>query len=737
VSSRVVKPLVGVTSIALVLTAFWFALDSTSPGPLSNAHAQDPSLLASDGCDLCHGSVLTGMRAACADCHAEVDAQVSEGRGFHGALDDGADCAECHGEHHGRAFEPVGRRSFALAGFAERDDYDHGGLAFQPDGAHAELTCAQCHAHADDTVLAAGTTRFLGLDGRCDTCHEDPHEGRMVDACSTCHDQGHAFDDFAEYAHTAEFPLTGGHGRSDCLDCHARDGAHAIEVLVTPDAPPARGCAACHEDPHRAGFSAGAARITGRAVEASCELCHDAAHDGFVEGADAFSPALHAATGFALDAPHDVLACADCHADGYAFGDAPPRAADDCAACHADPHGDQFDGTGCLDCHAAERFVPVAFGLDDHAASAFPLTGTHAAVSCADCHREPPAGDPRAFRGTPQDCGACHADAHAGAFAGTGCGECHDTTLFADVAHTDFEHGPRTGFALDGAHARATCESCHRRTPAPDAAWRTFGRVADVFGEPTGDCATCHADAHDGRLLDTDGCDDCHVTESFRLLLAGRFEHARSTGVELRGAHAEADCAACHARTPVPDAAHRTFGRARAIFGEPLDDCSTCHADPHGGTFANTGRTDCARCHDETRFAPARPGSFEHAAATGYALDGPHAAPDCAACHPRTTGGRFGRAPGTDCAACHVDPHVGQFTRGGRTDCARCHADATTLVFDHQRDARFALDEQHARLDCNACHVRWPLPGGGDAVRYRPLGTECGACHAPSGGAPR
>jgi hypothetical protein len=95
-------------------------------------------------------------------------------------------------------------------------------------------------------------------------------------------------------------------------------------------------------------------------------------------------------------------------------------------------------------------------------------------------------------------------------------------------------------------------------------------------------------------------------------------------------------------------------------------------------------------------------------------------------------GRTFGRAAGRACADCHDDPHAAQFAVAGVTDCARCHASngAFELVdFDHARDTRFALDAQHARLACSACHVPWATAAGERVVRYKPLGTQCADCH--------
>ena len=138
--------------------------------------------------------------------------------------------------------------------------------------------------------------------------------------------------------------------------------------------------------------------------------------------------------------------------------------------------------------------------------------------------------------------------------------------------------------------------------------------------------------------------------------------------------------------------------------------------------------------------------SFDHALWTNEILTGKHATASCNDCHRREK--PRGRAPAPfkpaprECAACHADPHAGQFATdapvdgkaaGGKTDCARCHKNNDSFkpaVFDHQKDSRFPLDADHAKLDCTACHK--PVDVGGRAVvRYKPLGTKCADCHDP------
>ncbi len=62
-------------------------------------------------------------------------------------------------------------------------------------------------------------------------------------------------------------------------------------------------------------------------------------------------------------------------------------------------------------------------------------------------------------------------------------------------------------------------------------------------------------------------------------------------------------------------------------------------------------------------------------------------------------------------------------------DCARCHDTVDWLAekFDHDRDSRFSLAGAHAKVACRACHK---APAGEPLTVFRPLATECVACHA-------
>ncbi|MBL8756252.1 MAG: cytochrome c3 family protein [Planctomycetes bacterium] len=673
---------VGILSAVAVLLLVVAATGKQSPGRVTSVHGRIAELVGGEACAKCHGGWFGDMRSSCAECHGDVATQIAARRGLHGTLSPelaGA-CATCHGEHHGDDFPLVNRLAWSQAGVADPAAFDHARVGYTMAGRHLELRCSECHPHADAKLLPEGAKRFLGQSQDCASCHQDPHQGRMQFECATCHEQA-TFAERRVADHERWLPLVGPHAAVGCRDCHGAGGPHALERLRPGAHAAARGCADCHPSPHSERFLAGNTAAAGVGPAQVCATCHAASLPAFADSRVTVTPAQHAHGGFPLATPHEGVACHRCHQPSAPWaGRHPGRGADDCFACHADPHGGQFAAaagtTRCLDCHAATHWAPHAFDRDRHARTALPLDGRHAEVGCAACHRE--VGDAsRSFRGTPSRCEQCHQDAHHGAFAGVErqqrlaasprgtCASCHGTTAFAQLDHSRFDHADWTGFAIDGAHGQIGCEDCHARTGQPDSTGRRFGRVP-AHGDGTDACATCHGDPHLGQFdragvpatLDgRTGCERCHDTASFRALPHG-FDHAAFTGFAMKGAHAQLDCTACHARLAVPTAEGRTWARAK----------------------------------------------------------------------------------GTACADCHTDPHAGQFERLGATDCNRCHKSTTTfatLSFRHNLDSRFPLGEQHEKVACAGCHKPEQV-GGRAVVRYKPLPTECVSCHGrEEGGAPQ
>jgi len=798
------RVLLGLASIALVVAFVMADLSRTSPGPLSSTHAAVSELAGGAGCAVCHGDGGTTMASACLACHDAIATQLDERSGFHGSFEvaTARECAACHLEHHGDELPLAGSLAFARAGVDPIESFAHDHVLFELHGRHTDLACVECHEAAEVEALREGQARFLGADQACASCHEDPHEGRYSNACATCHGQEHAFATVASFAHGDAFPLVGAHGRPGCAECHPDEGERSIGALAlaigADDHFRARRCADCHDDPHRGDFVAESAAFANVSTGDACTLCHDAVHDTFATDAG-FDERFHALSGFDLDAPHDALDCDACHARDLgpdaSFGERfPGRMRDDCAACHDDAHGGQFDtgstsafaGAVCIDCHTREAFAPHGFDLARHGATEFPLTGAHASADCASCHvPDHPTiegdGDPLVFADAGSSCSACHTDPHGGIFAGVlsesaeGCASCHTTTAFDAVA--DFDHAD-AHFELLGAHATLDCAACHAELDEPDALGRTFAHAA-VGPEGPEACGGCHADAHQGRfderlpralgpqeraalaqlIADRRGCARCHTETAFTDVRRGVFDHGAWTGYALDGAHDAIACQACHGDGARFDdgsssGGSRRLGFVHERFAGDLSTCATCHADPHGGAFDGihaidaAGRTGCARCHTTDTFELGPDTVFDHGLWTGFRLEASHAQVACADCHTEPRKGRgnegvaalgnaLGLVPGRACNDCHADPHVGQFATRGRTDCASCHPSPTSfkdLAFDHDTDSRFPLDAQHAKLDCAACHTTHTLPGGGEVVRYKPLGTNCADCHGFGGG---
>ncbi|HEX7485522.1 MAG TPA: hypothetical protein VF332_05180, partial [Vicinamibacterales bacterium] len=174
-------------------------------------------------------------------------------------------------------------------------------------------------------------------------------------------------------------------------------------------------------------------------------------------------------------------------------------------------------------------------------------------------------------------------------------------------------------------------------------------------------------------------------------------------------------CLACH--KPIADRIAAKKGVHRNVAGA----CEGCHAE-HAGA------------HAELR--PFDPRRFNHAAETGFALDGRHAplAQTCARCHKARSFLNTRAA----CVACHEDVHKG--TLG--PNCTTCHTTATPFVdarqqFDHSK-AKFALTGAHRTVNCTKCHVNRVFTGLKFASctdchrepHRQTFGTDCTSCHS-------
>jgi hypothetical protein len=600
---------------ALVWAAMPIAAASAqllSPGPLTRAHHE---LEGDANCGRCHSTGRGIDTQQCLSCHEDLGARIRAGQGFHGREHRGQSCGHCHVEHLG-ANAPLVRWP---GGSRERFDHAESGWALE--GAHRSLACARCH----DGRNRRGAPTFLGERRECTSCHQDPHEGRFGATCTTCHDQstwhsvrveGGAFD----HSHT-RFPLRGEHGDVACARCHGTPSRwRGIEFDQ---------CSDCHRDPHGGRFAQ------------PCASCH--VEDGWsvLDAIRLSHPGVSLANG------HASVACGQCHDQGL---DRPPATGTECVDCHRPVHQAQL-GRDCARCHASIRWsgLPRRVGLSAHERTPFELHGAHLEVECDRCH-DPSLPPNRRYRQLDFDqCRDCHAsgDPHRGAFAerdGGECGPCHTETGFRP-SRFGVELHATTRFPLEGRHESVPCIACHA-AEIP----RTWFRVDRQ------ECADCHENPHGDQFaaeMAAGGCAHCHDAAGWD---RPRIQHDTWP---LTGAHRLVHCDSCHAPTPED----RRVGRGASYRGVPRD-CAGCHEDVHAGHFAlSEPRHECADCHDTAAFEIP---SFDHAARTGFAIDGGHARLECSACHPsvRLEGGgqdeptvrwRLGYRR---CVDCHADPHA-------------------------------------------------------------------------------
>jgi hypothetical protein len=323
------------------------------------------------------------------------------------------------------------------------------------------------------------------------------------------------------------------------------------------------------------------------------------------------------------------------------------------------------------------------------------VTNAHAKLEqeCSQCHDRADRSRQAAL------CMNCHKDVAADVRSHTGfhgrlaaidtaqCKACHSEHLGRDadivkLSRPAFDHA-KTDFALVGAHASAGCEACH--TPGKK------------FREAPSGCSDCHKsdDPHGGKLGAT--CGNCHEPSAWDRV---RFDHDK-TKFELRDAHRDVACAACHA-------GNRYAGTPSA--------CASCHSpdDVHRGARGN----DCASCHTTAAWKTSK---FDHAKEARFPLTGAHAQVACQGCH--KTANPKDPLP-KDCAGCHRadDAHA---TRYGAA-CEKCHGTSAwkPATFDHTRDGHFELEGSHAKLGCNACHTA--------VLAKQKLSADCSSCHRTS-----
>lgn len=382
---------------------------------------------------------------------------------------------------------------------------------------------------------------------------------------------------------------------------------------------------------------------------------------------------LFALVGVALSSGGQMFSAGDLSAQaGETIGGVTSHAQiPECKACHSAPWESDTMADRCLSCHTdiADQMRNVA---QLHGA----ITQKLASLACRDCHFE-----------------------HRGA-----------TASLTDMGNNVFPHD-EFGYSLKGHQLTAkneafVCSDCHGAdisTFAPDSCQTCHNEIDIAFTQAHTlsfgtDCLACH-----------DGVDQ----------YGKNFNH-NSFPFQLIGKHAEATCTNCHL-----DA--RTVGDLQSV----PQDCYSCHFqdDEHAGAFG----TNCGICHSAQGWEPA---NFDHTL-SAFKLEGEHAGVACEDCHINNV---FKGTP-SDCYSCHQkdDEHGGGFG----TQCETCHTPSSwdDASVDHNQFA-FKLEGEHAEVSCEDCHVNNVFKGTPsdcyschqkDDEHGGQFGTDCSACHTPSG----
>ena len=365
--------------------------------------------------------------------------------------------------------------------------------------AHAQLegvgNCTQCHALGravpNDNCLACHTelrTRIQANTGfhaavrdkPCVECHKE-HHGRKF---ALMHFDTRSFDH-----RSTGFVLEGKHRQLECEKCHTKANVKARDVLLKMAEDThtylglSRDCISCHTDAHRG------------QVSTQCQQCHSF---------DAWKPVTrfdHAKAKFRLTGKHIQVSCSKCHKNDIENGKVMRLvglAFSTCAACHHDPHGGRFQNK-CESCHTTGGWDQGVARNFDHSTTRFALRGRHAAVRCEQCHESRrstmKAGDEFHIAKF-QHCSDCHADTHAGEFAGkVGSGQCETCHTEQGFSPSSFSHAT-ADFPLKGKHVSVPCGQCHTSYDKRSTARGPLTFHVVKFQR----CASCHADAHSGQF---------------------------------------------------------------------------------------------------------------------------------------------------------------------------------------------------------------------------------------------
>jgi hypothetical protein len=623
---------------------------------LTGAHATLP-------CAACHiNNVFKGTPATCYACHTSDFAGSNNPP--HVQLGLPHDCSTCHS-----TIDWLNAK------------FDHALFANYPlTGAHATLTCAQCHTNNNYTSTPTA----------CYSCHQTDFNGAtspnhasagFPTDCTLCHSTN-AWSPSTFNHSTGAFPLTGAHIAVPCAQCHTNNNYTTVPT----------DCYSCHKADYTGTTNPN--HVTA-GFPTTCATCHNTS---------SWTTATfdHNNTAFPLTGAHITVPCVQCHVNNNYT-----TLSTTCYGCHqADFTGTTNPAhvaagfpTDCTLCHTTSTWTTSTF---NHA-SVFPLTGAHATVPCAQCHTN------NNYTTLPTTCYGCHqADFtgttnpnHIAVAFPTTCDTCHTTTNWTSIT---FNHAVYANYPLTGMHATLTCAQCHTNN--------------NYSSTPTA-CYSCHQADFTGTTnpnhvasgFPTD-CSICHTTSGWS---PSSFNH-NNTAFPLTGAHTTVPCASCHTNNNYTTLPTTCYGCHQADWNGTTNPAHAAAGFP----------TTCDTCHTTTAWTGA---TFNHNN-TPFPLTGAHVTVACNLCHINNV---FAGTP-TDCYSCHKADFTGttnpnHVTAAWPTTCTTCHTTTAWIpaTLPASYHTFFPLNHGNANGVCATCHT--------NSSDYSVF--TCTGCHTAAATTPR
>jgi len=603
----------------------------------------------------------------CLDCH-NINAFSWSGSGFNHSffpLTEGHALNDCQACHTGTDYSNISSECFAC----HQTDYN---AASNPNHINADFStnCTECHttrpdwkpaefAAHDGQYFPVYSGKHAGTWDNCIECHTNPnnyasnsciicHDHNQADmddehdevggyvysdpACFECHPTGEAEGGFNH--NESNFPLTGAHITTDCLECHAN--GYAGTTLICED---------CHIDDYNQSTNPNHFAI---GIANDCETCHTTNPE--------WKPATFPTHNsyYALIGAHATIAtdCFTCHNGNY------NNTPNTCYACHTEDYNQtnnpdhqtaQFP-TDCESCHTQSVWVPSTF---DHDGLYFPIySGAHNGKwdQCSDCHTNPgnyaiftcltchEQGETNSehegitgYQYNSEACLACHPDGSGsggfnhnntnfpltGAHTSVDCNLCHEngysgtSTICSDCHQTDYNQSTNPNHSALG--ITNDCETCHTTNPdwqpATFPIHNSFYVLAGAHVAIANDCAVCH----NGNYNNTPNtCYGCHAPD-----------YNQTNNPPHQSAQFPTDCEMCHTQSVWVPSTFDHDGQYFPIYsgshnGE-WDQCSDCHTNP-----GNYSIFTCLPCHPQGEM------NNEHEGIPGYQYN----SDACLACHP-------------------------------------------------------------------------------------------------------